>query len=177
MTKHLLIQEPRVAIWDVVRGLSNVFEIRTFESEDMSDRSELKTHIDLAGYHPHIWFSHEIKGGKRVKYRVALTTTKPYYGNRRYWFRCPLMTDSSFPCGRRVAKLYKVGAYYGCRHCHDLTYPSKQIANKAKRSQQVQNMVNTLRIERMSDRVKRAVYGGNPTQQYQKLLRLTGEIC
>jgi len=177
MTKHLLIHEPRVAIWDVVRGLSNVFEIRTFESKDAWCQSELEVHIDLAGYHPNVFFCYESEWGEYIQYRISLTTTEPYYGNKRYWFRCPLLAENSFPCGRRVAKLYKIGSYFGCRHCHDLTYPSKQIANKAKRSQQVQNTVDELRIERTLSRIKRFVYGGEPTQQYQKLLRLTGEIC
>ena len=32
------------------------------------------------------------------------------------------------PCGRRVGKLYLApsGHYFGCRHCHELTYRSAQ---------------------------------------------------
>lgn len=29
-------------------------------------------------------------------------------------------------CGRRVRRLYLVGRYFGCRHCHALTYTSTQ---------------------------------------------------
>src|SRR5262249_18413085 len=29
-------------------------------------------------------------------------------------------------CGRRVRKLYLSGKYFGCRHCHNLTYRSQQ---------------------------------------------------
>src|SRR5262245_13561664 len=54
--------------------------------------------------------------------RVALTTTRP-----RWWFVCPLVVRDC-PCERRVGKLYLPpgGRYFGCRHCHELTYTSAQ---------------------------------------------------
>ncbi|HXG68722.1 MAG TPA: hypothetical protein VNO70_26735 [Blastocatellia bacterium] len=60
-----------------------------------------------------------IATGERFDYKVALTTTRPHFGGRRWWFVCPL-------CARRVGKLYLPpgGRYFGCRHCHDLTYRS-----------------------------------------------------
>lgn len=60
-------------------------------------------------------------------YRVELETTPCNYGGQRYWFTCPL-TKNGVYCGRRVAKLYlPPGAkYFGCRHCHDLSYKSRQ---------------------------------------------------
>jgi hypothetical protein len=60
-------------------------------------------------------------------YRVGLTTTRPHFGGRRWWFVCPLGVDGR-PCGRRVGKLYlpPAGRYFGCRHCHGLTYTSCQ---------------------------------------------------
>ena len=38
-------------------------------------------------------------------------------------------------CGRRAGKLYlpPVAKYFGCRLCHDLTYPSCQKAQRAER--------------------------------------------
>jgi hypothetical protein len=58
-------------------------------------------------------------------YRVGLTTTRPRFGGLRWWFLCPLGVNG-VPCGRRVGKLYlpPAAGYYGCRHCHDLTYAS-----------------------------------------------------
>ena len=54
-------------------------------------------------------------------YRVTMTHTTPHFGGRRWWFLCPI--DG---CGQRVGKLHlPPGArYFGCRHCHDLTYES-----------------------------------------------------
>jgi hypothetical protein len=69
--------------------------------------------------------------GDRVGYRVELETTRPHLGGLRWWFSCPLSVDGR-ACGRRVAKLYLPpgGRYYGCRHCHRLTYMSRQGHDK-----------------------------------------------
>lgn|SRR5262245_24565470 len=63
--------------------------------------------------------------GELIAYRIALTTTRPQYGGMRWWFLCPLVVRG-VPCRRRVRKVYRVGKYFGCRHCHDLTYRSRQ---------------------------------------------------
>jgi hypothetical protein len=59
--------------------------------------------------------------------RVRLTTTRPRYGGLRWWFVCPLVVRGC-PCERRVGKLYLApgSRYFGCRHCHKLTYHSAQ---------------------------------------------------
>ncbi len=58
-------------------------------------------------------------------YTIGLTTTPLPWGGWRWWFIC-LLTVSGRACGRRVGKLYLPprGRYFGCRHCHDLTYES-----------------------------------------------------
>jgi hypothetical protein len=62
-----------------------------------------------------------------LNYRVRLTTTRPRFGGLRWWFVCPLVVRGCF-CERRVGKLYlpQGGHYFGCRHCHELTYHSAQ---------------------------------------------------
>jgi hypothetical protein len=66
-----------------------------------------------------------------LDYRVRLTTTRPHLGGLRWWFNCPLIV-SGRPCGRRVGKLYLPlwGNYFGCRHCHELTYTSCQESHQ-----------------------------------------------
>jgi hypothetical protein len=66
-----------------------------------------------------------------LDYAVDLTTTEPPFGGLRWWFVCPL-TVNGRPCNRRVGKLYlPPGArYFGCRHCHRLTYTSSQEHDK-----------------------------------------------
>jgi hypothetical protein len=66
-----------------------------------------------------------------VDYRIALQTTRLRFGGARWWFTCPLVADD-VPCDRRVGKLYLPpgGRYFGCRHCHRLTYTSCQESRK-----------------------------------------------
>jgi hypothetical protein len=62
---------------------------------------------------------------------IRITTTKPPFGGRRYWFQCPL-SNSGRVCGRRVGRLYLPpgSAFFGCRICHNLTYRSAQTHDK-----------------------------------------------
>lgn len=63
----------------------------------------------------------------RFDYRARLTATRLRSGGLRWWFVCPLAVRD-VPCGRRAGKLYLPprGHYFGCRHCHKLTYTSCQ---------------------------------------------------
>jgi hypothetical protein len=69
--------------------------------------------------------------GEAVTIPIPLEVTRPHFGGLRWWGRCPLLVNG-VGCGRRVAKLYcPPGArYYGCRHCHRLTYRSVQEHDK-----------------------------------------------
>jgi hypothetical protein len=68
---------------------------------------------------------------QQENYHLRLTTTRPRFGGLRWWFVCPLVV-SGRACGRRVAKLYLPpgGRFFGCRHCHDLTYTSCQESHQ-----------------------------------------------
>jgi len=59
-------------------------------------------------------------------YKITLTTTPCNFGGVRYWFICPLSVNGNF-CGRRVGTLYlgPGGKYFGCRHCYNLSYESR----------------------------------------------------
>ena len=66
-----------------------------------------------------------------LDYKVELVTTPCNFGGVRYWFICPL-TVNGRSCDRRVAKLYMPpgSRYFGCRHCHNLTYRCQKEHNK-----------------------------------------------
>lgn len=55
-------------------------------------------------------------GERQMSERAALTSTKPSFGGKRYWFICPL-------CGRRTRTLY-ILFHVGCRNCQGLVYAS-----------------------------------------------------
>jgi hypothetical protein len=63
--------------------------------------------------------------GENLDYPIRLVTTRCHLGGVRWWFLCPLSTNG-FACLRRVRKLYLRGRYFGCRHCHELTFTSSQ---------------------------------------------------
>ena len=54
-------------------------------------------------------------------HEVAMTSTRPFYGGRRWWFHCP-------NCSRRVAALY-LGRVPACRKCFALCYRSQLAAH------------------------------------------------
>ena len=63
----------------------------------------------------------------QITQRVSFITAPCHFGGVRYFFHCGLTVSGRY-CGRRVAKLYlpSGGKYFGCRHCYDLSYESRQ---------------------------------------------------
>ena len=64
-------------------------------------------------------------------YKIPLQTTRPHFGDYRWWLTCPLVV-SGRPCLRGVQKLYIPPGelYFGCRQCYGLTYRSCQESDK-----------------------------------------------
>lgn len=58
-----------------------------------------------------------------VSQEIGLLPETPHFGGVRWWFECPTLTDRK-KCVRKVGILYlPLGErYFGCRHCHNLTY-------------------------------------------------------
>jgi hypothetical protein len=68
-----------------------------------------------------------VKSGEQLNCAIRLETTRPHRGGVRWWFTCPVVVNGE-PCGRRVQKLYlppHQGSYFGCRHCYQLGYASR----------------------------------------------------
>jgi hypothetical protein len=80
---------------------------------------------------------------RQVSYDVPIAWTACHFGGRRPWFVCP-----GRGCGRRVLHLYLRGDYFLCRHCHDLTYSSRQEGS---------GHAELLRVQRVRERL-----GGHP---------------
>jgi hypothetical protein len=65
---------------------------------------------------------------EEMNYQVPVVWTPCNLGGERPWFLCPERR-----CGCRVAKLYlppSSARYFLCRHCHDLSYRSRQEYDK-----------------------------------------------
>jgi len=114
---------------------------------------------------------------KDYEYKVQLTTTPCNYGGIRYWFICPLSKNGVY-CGRRVAKLYKApgGDYFGCRHCYNLSYESRNEPRFARPG----GIGYPIKAERLYEelymQIKRWTYKGKPTKKARKLKILEGGI-
>ena len=106
---------------------------------------------------------------KDFDYKIPLITTPCNYGGKRYWFRCPMSRSGQY-CGRRVSTLYKNGDYFACRHCHNLTYASRNASARYK------GFVNILDLDEMEAKVKRTHYAGKPTRKYKQLLRMEEQL-
>ncbi len=65
-----------------------------------------------------------------LNYKAQLVSTPCHFGSHRWWFICPLVANGRV-CNRRVGVLYLAnGKYFGCRHCHHLTYESCKESHK-----------------------------------------------
>ncbi len=58
---------------------------------------------------------------EKIDYCIPISYTDCNYGGSRPWFICP-----AEGCGRRVAFLYFKDKHFLCRHCHELSYISRQ---------------------------------------------------
>jgi len=103
-------------------------------------------------------------------YKVQLATTPCNLGGVRWWFICPLTTNGVC-CGRRVGKLYLPlgGKYYGCRHCYELSYESRNETRLGRWGKVGYMLKLDRQIEGLQEKMHRWLYKGRPTK---KALRL-----
>jgi len=109
---------------------------------------------------------------KDFDYKVKMIQLRCNYGGGRWWFLCPYENFWGLMCGKKVYKLYLPPRrqYFGCRHCHNLTYSDRQDHNHKYDFYQ-----KFLRIESRMDKIwktiKRYQYAGEPTKRYQRYLK------
>lgn len=103
---------------------------------------------------------------KRIDYNITLTKTKCFYGNFRYWFLCPVPA-----CRKRVGVLYKPkgGTYFCCRHCHRMTYASKNLSKKFRGPHLLHDFDLDNKISKLSDSIVKTHYRDKPTRKQKKL--------
>jgi len=110
-------------------------------------------------------------------YKIQLVTTPCHLGGVRYWFICPLCHDG-VPCGRRVGTLYcPPGAiYYGCRHCHKLSYESRNESKHGRSAHTGHYLMLASRMEKLRKQIRRWNYQGLPTRRAGRLYRLAAQM-
>lgn len=105
---------------------------------------------------------------KDFNYEVNLTNSNCSYGGQRYWFVCPLNKNGK-PCGRRVRVLYQNGDYFGCRHCYNLSYASRNVGGFQK---QYGKVLSWPELEEMEAKIRTKYYRGKPTKRFKRYLYL-----
>lgn len=101
-------------------------------------------------------------------YKIPLTTTSCRFGGKRYWFICPWYRDGVY-CGKRVGTLYKDGDYFACRHCHNLTYNSRNTNRRYKAFPLFEVLMLRKKIDELLNEIKRPYYAGKPTKKQKQL--------
>lgn len=110
-------------------------------------------------------------------YKISLVTTPCNFGSVRYWFLCPLSVNGVY-CGRRVAMLYLAsgGKYFGCRHCSNLSYESRNESRLGRFGNIGYFLVADRQIDEYREKVKHRYWRGRPTRKYKRLLRMQNKL-
>jgi len=171
LRKHGYLSEPC--------SMSGSIVWKNYYGEETSSIGILVSTLDDDNYVRFQYTSTDRNTGEKTKYdyKIQLTTTPCNFGGVRYWFICPLSRNGVY-CGRRVAKLYKApGAnYFGCRHCYDLSYESRNESRLGRIGQLGYLLKAERQIEELSSRVKRSFYAGRPTRKYRRLIRMQNRL-
>jgi hypothetical protein len=122
-------------------------------------------------------FYAKILDGEKTQfdYRIKLEISPCNYGGKRYWFICPLV-HNGIPCKRKVAVLYKEGDYFGCRHCQNLTYSSRNENRRCKHYNLFKTVTIGDKIRELKLACKRKSYAGLPTKSQKRIRRLFDKI-
>jgi len=110
-------------------------------------------------------------------YKISLTTTPCHFGGVRYWFICPL-SRNGVSCGRRTGTLYLAsgGNYFGCRHCYNLSYESRNESRLGRFGNIGYTIVADRKIEELRKQIKRWTWRGKPTKKARKLKALEAKL-
>ena len=134
------------------------------------------------GDRPHVRFQYtntrRSTGEKtEIDYKVPLVTTPCHFGGVRWWFICPA-TKNGVRCGRRVGKLYcpQGGMYYACRHCHDLSYDSRNDSPSNRITLLWKAFKASVQFDELRPQVKRYFYAGNGTRKLRRLMSLKAKM-
>ena len=130
--------------------------------DNLSDNN----YVNLKYTHMYYWSEEK----SEIDYKVRLESTPCHYGGVRYWFICPLSTNGVY-CGRRVGVLYRVGKWFGCRHCHRVAYYSQMRGGKYRGTS-----ITCPDIDKKESEIKRYYYRGRPTRKYRRVLAMNKKL-
>ncbi|MCO6047955.1 hypothetical protein NG895_28970 [Aeoliella sp. ICT_H6.2] len=136
--KHTVEQSLALCVGDfrgrMCHGASGSFTWTRYGGWESSIGYYVASSNGIAGVGPTITLHYRRNDTESIEIPIQMQSTPANFGGVRWWFTCPLMVGDT-PCQRRVGKLYLPNGarYFGCRHCHRLTYRSCQEAHQRER--------------------------------------------
>jgi hypothetical protein len=109
---------------------------------------------------------------KQIDYKMHLVSTPCRFGGKRFWLICPASVRDNY-CGRRVSVLYRYGDYFACRHCHNVTYASRNLSGKHKTLGYAHLYANLDYLRRLQ---RHTHYRGIVTRRYRQYLRIEQKV-
>ncbi len=172
----------KIEIWWLLRDMND----GDYRSKNISwgtngDKGSVGCNVDLSQDDPNVRFHYtqtdNYSGEKKdFDYRVPLERTECHFGGTRFWFKCSLYKSGVY-CGRRVGVLYKDGDWFGCRHCYELTYSSRN----ANRGYKNYPLFRVLELETLAEKLemkaRNYTYRGVPTKKRQRLEKIYRQIA
>jgi hypothetical protein len=68
------------------------------------------------------------------------------------------------------------GKYFGCRHCYDLSYESRNESRLGRPGGLGYPLTLECQIEKLYGQIKRRFYAGRPTRKYRRLMRMESRL-
>ncbi len=172
----------KIEIWWLLRDMKDgtTYRSKTISWGDNGDRGRISCYINLYEDDSYVRFVYTQTDNysqekKDFDYKVPLEKTPCHFGGSRYWFRCSLYKSGVY-CGRRVGVLYKDGDWFGCRHCYELTYSSRNANRGYINYPLFRTLELEMKAEKLHEKTKRYTYRGKLTKNRQKLERIYGEM-
>lgn len=99
---------------------------------------------------------------------INFTTSNCNLGGQRIWFLCK--------CRARVGVLYAVNDGFGCKNCLNLTYRSRNEKKSLRNDPIFRALNDMIKVNELKDKIKRAEYGGEATNNQQRLNLLYAKL-
>jgi hypothetical protein len=171
----------KIEIWWLLRDMKN----RLIKSGDISwgedgSHGSISYELCLTPDYPRLHLSYIVSSDyseekKEIKYMVPLIQTDCHFGSTRFWFKCSLFKNGEH-CGRRVGMLYKAGDYFGCRHCYELTYSSRNENRRYKMRSLFRLLELEKKIEKIQTKKRKYTHRGRLNKNGRRLELLQLEM-
>jgi hypothetical protein len=120
-------------------------------------------------------YTKKVNGIKKdFRYKSILLSTACNFGGVRYWFVCPLSKDG-LSCKKKVSTLYLGDSGFGCRHCYELTYESRNRPKSGRFYYLNKMWDKDAEAEKLEREIKIRFRNGKPTKKFERLMELRKE--